>query len=287
MAERDEVVRRRGTASCSATGTPRARTDRARPAGAPSAAPPSAATAARRRPVRRRTKVPTLDLSERELVARHLRHAGRGPLRAPAAQDGAATPPTRCSGCASCASGSAQLDDLAFHYELARDHHRAARRPHPLHRARPASRARPPCCPSSSSRSGSRPTRYVVSKVADDPALVPDRQLRARRGAAAGGTPCPSTWPSTVQADQETGGRPDSRRARALESLTLRALQFAPPPAEHWVIIGYVDRQGRRARGPLRLAGGVAAAGPHGRPAAGRGRAGLRHRLRRPRCAAA
>jgi hypothetical protein len=42
-----------------------------------------------------------------------------------------------------------------------------------------------------------------------------------------------------LYADRETGGRPDARRARALESLTLRALEYGPPPDERWVIVGY------------------------------------------------
>jgi len=44
-----------------------------------------------------------------------------------------------------------------------------------------------------------------------------------------------------LHADVETGGRPDARRARALESLTFRALGYAPPPDEEWVVIGYRD----------------------------------------------
>src|SRR5215204_1496949 len=44
-----------------------------------------------------------------------------------------------------------------------------------------------------------------------------------------------------LHADVETGGRPDSRRARALESLTFRALEYAPPPNEEWVIISFID----------------------------------------------
>jgi hypothetical protein len=40
-------------------------------------------------------------------------------------------------------------------------------------------------------------------------------------------------------AENETGGRPDARRARALETLTLRSLEHGPPPDEQWVIVGY------------------------------------------------
>lgn len=39
--------------------------------------------------------------------------------------------------------------------------------------------------------------------------------------------------------DFEVGGRPDSQRAWATQSLTLRALQYSPPPDEEWVIVGY------------------------------------------------
>lgn len=42
-----------------------------------------------------------------------------------------------------------------------------------------------------------------------------------------------------LHADRETGGRPDARRARALESLTFRALECGPPPDEMMVDIGY------------------------------------------------
>jgi Peptidase family S41 len=39
--------------------------------------------------------------------------------------------------------------------------------------------------------------------------------------------------------DAEVGGRPDSQRAWATQSLTLRSLQYSPPPDEQWVIVGY------------------------------------------------
>ena len=45
--------------------------------------------------------------------------------------------------------------------------------------------------------------------------------------------------------------------ARALESLTFRALDYGPPPDEHWVIVGYRTKRGRKAR-----SGTVAPAGP-------------------------
>ena len=39
--------------------------------------------------------------------------------------------------------------------------------------------------------------------------------------------------------DAEVGGRPDSQRAWATQSLTLRSLRYGPPPDEQWVIVGY------------------------------------------------
>ena len=58
-----------------------------------------------------------------------------------------------------------------------------------------------------------------------------------------------------IYAEYETGGRPDSRRARALESLTLRSLQYGPPPDEHWVVVGYrgEDQIEREVKIPWRV----------------------------------
>jgi hypothetical protein len=49
-----------------------------------------------------------------------------------------------------------------------------------------------------------------------------------------------------LYADRETGGRPDSRRARALESMTFRALDYGPPPDEQWVDVGYRTTKGKQ-----------------------------------------
>jgi hypothetical protein len=135
------------------------------------------------------------------------------------------------------------LDDMSFHNELAsivtglRDAHtryvgpsslagRAAMLPFLVESYGPA--ARP---------------RYIVSKVASDPSLVGDDQfvpgVELRWWNAV-----PIDRAVDLHAEQETGGRPDSRRARALETLTLRALQFGPPPDEHWVVVGYTDLEG-------------------------------------------
>jgi hypothetical protein len=89
----------------------------------------------------------------------------------------------------------------------------------------------------------SRP-RYLVSKInteaVDDPEFQAGVELEAWNGA-------PFVRAVENHANLETGGRPDSRRARALESLTFRALDYGPPPDEHWVIVGYRTKRGRKA----------------------------------------
>ncbi len=107
-----------------------------------------------------------------------------------------------------------------------------------------------------------RAPRYVVSKLNAD--AIDDDDYLPHRGKKPG--PADKLKPGTeltswngvpfaraieVYANFETGGRPDSRRARALESLTLRALDYSPPPDEDWVIVGY--RNGRRSVREVRL----------------------------------
>src|SRR5215467_6449655 len=80
---------------------------------------------------------------------------------------------------------------------------------------------------------------YVVSKISDkrligDPHFEPGVTLTWWNGV-------PFDRAVDLHADNETGGRPDARRARALESLTFRSLEFGPPPDEYWVNIGYTD----------------------------------------------
>src|ERR687894_589987 len=83
---------------------------------------------------------------------------------------------------------------------------------------------------------------YLVSKVDDE--YVPDRGFRPGVELVSwNGVPFPRAV--EIHADRETGGRPDSRRARALESLTFRALEYGPPPDELWVLLGYRTVRGR------------------------------------------
>jgi len=54
-------------------------------------------------------------------------------------------------------------------------------------------------------------------------------------------------------AEEEFGGRPDSQRAWAVQSLTLRSLRYGPPPDEHWVIVGYRTRDGAGTAKEIKL----------------------------------
>src|SRR5262249_22367602 len=107
--------------------------------------------------------------------------------------------------------------------------------------------------------------KYVVSKIGDqrlidDPRFEPGVTLNWWNGV-------PFDRAVDLHADNETGGRLDARRARALESLTFRALEYGPPPDEHWVDIGYTDLKNKERE--LRLPWRVVL--PSRAPTAGRG----------------
>ena len=84
--------------------------------------------------------------------------------------------------------------------------------------------------------------QYVVSKVdlrsVRDPHFVEGVTIAYWNG-------IPFDRAVDLHAEGETGGRPDARRARALNSLTFRSLEYAPPPNEEWVVLGYVDLKGK------------------------------------------
>jgi Peptidase family S41 len=95
--------------------------------------------------------------------------------------------------------------------------------------------------------------RFVLSRIADNAGIdestfKPGVELEWWNG-------IPFHRAVDLYADRETGGRPDARRARALESLTFRALDYGPPPDEHRVDIGYRTRRGaaREIRVPWRV----------------------------------
>jgi hypothetical protein len=82
---------------------------------------------------------------------------------------------------------------------------------------------------------------YVVSKVSD-PSLVRDRYFKPGVTLTFWNG-VPFARAVDLHADSETGGRPDARQARALDSLTFRSIEYGPPPDEHWVDISYIDLQ--------------------------------------------
>ena len=90
--------------------------------------------------------------------------------------------------------------------------------------------------------SASAPT-YVVTKVGHglDASFKPGVVLEYWNGV-------PIDRAVQRHSDEEVGGRPDSQRAWAVQSLTLRSLQYGPPPDEHWVVVGYRRPSGRRSR---------------------------------------
>ncbi|MHA7134331.1 S41 family peptidase [Oerskovia turbata] len=86
-----------------------------------------------------------------------------------------------------------------------------------------------------------REPHFLVTKV--DPHAAKDRSfVTGVEVLAWNGVPIARAV--EVHADRETGGRPDARRARALESLTFRALDYGPPPDEHWVVVEYRTAKG-------------------------------------------
>ncbi|MGH8761958.1 MAG: S41 family peptidase [Nitrosospira sp.] len=78
---------------------------------------------------------------------------------------------------------------------------------------------------------------FVVSKVSA-PELIRDSRFVAGVVLESWNS-IPFARAVDLYSDRETGGRPDARRARALESLTFRALECGPPPDEMLVDIGY------------------------------------------------
>jgi C-terminal processing protease CtpA/Prc len=142
------------------------------------------------------------------------------------------------------------LDDQAFHLELAdtlarlRDAHTAytgpralgdttAVLPFQLEMVGPPAHA-----------------RYVVTKVARDTQRLDDTFATGVEAVAWNGVPIDR---AVLRAsDTAWGGRPDSQRVAALQTLTMRPLRYGPPPDEHWVIVGYraVNSKGQ-AQGPL------------------------------------
>jgi len=136
------------------------------------------------------------------------------------------------------------FEDIQFHYELARivtelrDAHTRYVGPRRL-------ADRVAMLPFLVEAYGPTPgSRYVVSRTATDKRLINDTDFKAGVELISWNA-VPIDRAVDLYANYETGGRPDSRRARALESLTLRSLQYEPPPDELAVLIGYRDNKGR------------------------------------------
>ncbi|MGA8979528.1 MAG: S41 family peptidase [Pedococcus sp.] len=82
---------------------------------------------------------------------------------------------------------------------------------------------------------------YLVTKVSDsvaDECFVPGVRVSTWNG-------IPFSRAVDLYAETLTGGRPDARRARALETMTQRPLAFLPPPDELWVDVGYREATSR------------------------------------------
>jgi C-terminal processing protease CtpA/Prc len=143
------------------------------------------------------------------------------------------------------------LSDQAFHLELAdalarlRDAHTAYTGPRTLEDTTAVlpfrmEAAGPPTAPT-----------YLVTHVVKHRLRRIDRRFRPGVQVVSwNGVPIDRAverWSETTW-----GGRADTRRVAALQSMTLRPLRFGPPPDEHWVIVGYrrVDERGR-VTGPV------------------------------------
>jgi Peptidase family S41 len=117
------------------------------------------------------------------------------------------------------------------------------------------------------------PPQYIVANVATDKSLIGNDEFFKPGVEIRWWNAVPMDRAVDRHADDEIGGRPDARRARALESMTLRALRYGPPPDERWVTVGYLDEHGRKR--DLRLDWRVvtpqqAATAMSGQPSAGK-----------------
>jgi C-terminal processing protease CtpA/Prc len=95
---------------------------------------------------------------------------------------------------------------------------------------------------------------YVASKVVP---IEPSEKARFTRAGFTAGVEL-THWNGVkiaraveLHAEHETGGRPDARLARALESLTVRPLRYALEPEEDWVDLRFLTK--RKAVREIRL----------------------------------
>jgi hypothetical protein len=97
--------------------------------------------------------------------------------------------------------------------------------------------------------------RFIVSKLAGSARTPEMKKLGFSEGVElVSWNFVPMARAVDVYAFQETGGRRDARRARALESLTFRSLDYGPPPDELKITIGFkVGRSLREVTMPWRV----------------------------------
>ena len=127
-----------------------------------------------------------------------------------------------------------RLGDDAFHFELA-DLTTALRDAHTRYAGPVSLGGKVAALPLLVEMIGSEDSPvYLVSKVGTglDPAFQPGVMIEYWNG-------MPIDTAVMRHGDSEVGGRPDSRRAWATQSLTFRSLRYGPPPDEHWVIVGF------------------------------------------------
>jgi hypothetical protein len=83
--------------------------------------------------------------------------------------------------------------------------------------------------------------RFIVSKLAESAKTPEMKKIGFAQGVElVSWNFVPMGRAVDVYAVQETGGRRDARRARALETLTFRSLDYGPPPDEYKVNIGFM-----------------------------------------------
>ncbi len=218
----------------------------------PSGQPPAATSRPRRRRSKRAAQLVSLSEEERDLVVSTFATLVEGLYtHLPLKKAMYAADPVQALRLL--AQRSSTLDDLSFHHEAARIL-TSLRDAHTRYLGPDSLAGHAAMLPFLVEAHGAPPdVHYIVSKVASDATLIGDRRFKAG---------IELVWWNAVaidravqlHAERETGGRADARRARAVESLTLRALRFGPPPDERWVDIGYLDLKGaeREVRIPWR-----------------------------------
>jgi hypothetical protein len=91
---------------------------------------------------------------------------------------------------------------------------------------------------------GPRNRQYIVSKVDGDEESVKNHRTFAPGARILLWNGVPFDRALDLYAEREAGGRAEARRARALETLTVRSLRSRPLPDEQFVVLDYTDGKG-------------------------------------------